>query len=251
MKYYFYNRISTATQDHESQSHLVSEYLKRIGVTEYESVIEQCTGKKIHTDRLLGELVDRLCEGDVLVLSEMSRLGRDTTDTLNIVNNKLSPKGVILVIASTGVKVDCRHQSAMDKMYIVQSSLFSELEHDGIKQRSKEGLDNLKAKLARGETPISKRGNIVTKLGRAWSIEQQKKGGIKSAEANRTRIKENLVRIKIYQAIIHYREIDKKCTVQSIIDNIEIIYPADELRQLGIPPLTEGHICRVLKRGWY
>ena len=59
-----------------------------------------------------------LDKGDILIVSEVSRIGRSMSDINKFVNDELKPRGVRLVIVQMGIDLDCSHLKAIDEMLL-------------------------------------------------------------------------------------------------------------------------------------
>jgi len=76
--------VSTGDQDVKSQKLGIVDYAKKNNLPPLKFVSETTSGAIPVSDRTLGkELIPMLKEGDVLVVAEISRLGRSVVDILN------------------------------------------------------------------------------------------------------------------------------------------------------------------------
>ena len=78
-----YARVSTLLQDNENQFHKIDEFARFKELVIDEKVEEKITS--IAKTRKVYEVVEKLKNGDVLIVAEMSRLGRSLSDLLNII----------------------------------------------------------------------------------------------------------------------------------------------------------------------
>jgi DNA invertase Pin-like site-specific DNA recombinase len=93
----------------------------------------------------MGELFEKLSTGDVLIVTELSRIGRSTIEVLSIVK-ELVQNGVDIVFIKQGLKINASNNNDMvSKVMITMFSLFAELERDLISHRTKEALRSKKA----------------------------------------------------------------------------------------------------------
>jgi len=119
---------------------------------------EQCSGKVPVAQRRLGkEVLPALKAGDVIIVGEISRLGRSQRDVLEVLH-RLAEKGVTVRIVKRDIAID---QSFPSKVYVSMLSLMAEIERDLISARTKEGLQRARSngvKLGRppGLAPRSK-----------------------------------------------------------------------------------------------
>ena len=81
---YAYYRVSTDKQDYHSQKLGVLNFAKLRGFTIDKEIIDNgISGSVPAKDRKLGKLLKQLQKGDILITSELSRLGRSTSDVIN------------------------------------------------------------------------------------------------------------------------------------------------------------------------
>ena len=125
--------------------------------------------------RRIDELLDRLKNGDCLVVAELSRRARSVGQIAVTVNTLLKNK-VRFISIKENIKLNGR-QDMQTKVMITMFSLFSEIERDLISERTKEGLRRARAEgklLGRPKGTIGK-----SKLdGKEEEIKKFLKGGI-------------------------------------------------------------------------
>jgi DNA invertase Pin-like site-specific DNA recombinase len=102
---------------------------------------DTASGKTDWRVRPLGKLIERAGQGDVIVVSEVSRLARSTLQVLEI-GRECIERGVHLHIAKTGIIFDDSMQS---KIVATVLGLVAEIERDFISSRTKEALAKRKA----------------------------------------------------------------------------------------------------------
>ena len=73
---YAYLRVSTAEQDEENQRVGVDAKAKELNLCIDKYYVDHVSGTKDPAERRLGRLISRAHEGDVIIISELSRLGR-------------------------------------------------------------------------------------------------------------------------------------------------------------------------------
>src|SRR5689334_17400164 len=93
MKTIGYIRVSTDQQDLEKQKHLLLEhaYQQRIVIDQFIEV--EVSSRKTPQERRITELLSILESGDHLLVTELSRLGRNMLETMNIITT-LGEKGI-------------------------------------------------------------------------------------------------------------------------------------------------------------
>jgi DNA invertase Pin-like site-specific DNA recombinase len=99
------------------------------------------SGKTDWRDRQLGKMIRGAGEGDVIVVSEVSRLARSTLQVLEI-GRECIEKSVQLHVAKNGIVFDNSMQS---RIVAVVLALVAEIERDFISSRTKEALAKRKA----------------------------------------------------------------------------------------------------------
>lgn len=138
-----YYRVSTDKQDFNTQKFGVVDYCRRNNLTIDKEVIDDgVSGAVKAKERKLWRIIKEVQHGDFLIVSELSRLGRSTTDVLNTCG-LLAKKNVNVYFVKQAMGLD---QSPMGKMILAILSAFSEMERDLIRLRTIEGIE--RARLA-------------------------------------------------------------------------------------------------------
>jgi DNA invertase Pin-like site-specific DNA recombinase len=136
MKVIGYIRISSDKQDLEKQRHLLWEYAHARQLLIQEFVRVEISATKSLRERRLDELLAMLEAGDTLLVAELSRLGRNMLETLNLVN-ALIEKGVKLIfVRQPELSTDGPHGQLLLAIY----GHFAQTERDYISLRTKQGL---------------------------------------------------------------------------------------------------------------
>jgi DNA invertase Pin-like site-specific DNA recombinase len=142
-----YIRVSTSDQNVESQKNLISRYLvdKRLQIDEWIAI--EMSSRKTLEQRGITSLLAKLSKGDILIVSELSRLGRSIKEVLQIIETLLEEKQCRLVLVKQNLDVDPSNRKDMtNKILLTIFSMMAELERDFISERTKEGLRARKAK---------------------------------------------------------------------------------------------------------
>ena len=87
--YYAYIRVSTDHQNVENQQHKILTYTKNHNIQIDRWVSETISSRKPLTERKLGKLLKKLKKGDVLIATELSRLGRNLLEVMGILQHCL------------------------------------------------------------------------------------------------------------------------------------------------------------------
>jgi DNA invertase Pin-like site-specific DNA recombinase len=138
-----YIRVSTEQQDVNNQRHEILEYAHRQGLRVDEFVEVEVSSRRDSKARRIDELILRLEDGDLLIISELSRIGRSVVEIISIIN-ELVEKNVWLVSIKQGMEVRGPHD-LQTKVMVTIFSLLAELERDMISERTKKALAAKKA----------------------------------------------------------------------------------------------------------
>lgn len=222
MKVVEYGRVSTDKQTLEQQNRTVQEWLKRNGLKSDIVITEEgISGGVTYKKRKLGTDVLPLLEaGDMLIVAEISRLGRSMSDLNKLINDELKPRKIRLVIVQMGIDLDCGNIKAMDEMILFAFSFAAQLEKELIQERTKSALEVKKKQIEENGYFISKAGNKCTSLG--GTTTGQATGGRVNGEKRRKEAAENPTN-RIVEAMT------KDITNRSELDSVVI-----KLNEMGI-----------------
>ena len=85
--------------------------------------------------------------GDIVVASELSRLGRSIKEVLSIIESIIEEKGCRLVLVKQNIDINPDNKGDMtNKILVTIFSMIAELERDFVSERTKEGLRAVKAR---------------------------------------------------------------------------------------------------------
>jgi len=141
MKTIGYIRVSTDKQDADSQRHLLLEYAQHKKLIIDEFIEVEISSRKNQKERRIEELKAKLQKSDTLLVAELSRLGRNMLETLNIIH-ALTEQGVSLVFVR---QPELSTTGPHTKLLLAIYSYFAEAERDFISMRTKAGLAAAKA----------------------------------------------------------------------------------------------------------
>lgn len=145
-----YLRVSTDAQDVENQKHGVRDYCLKNGWLP-SFVEDTSSGKTPWQKRPLGQLLQQMQAGDVLVVSEVSRLARSVVQVLEIAK-EATDRDIRIHVVKSGIVFDGSMQA---KIVATMLGLAAELERDFISSRTKEALSKRKAEGIRlGRPPV-------------------------------------------------------------------------------------------------
>lgn len=138
--YYAYIRVSTDHQNVENQQHEILTYTKNHQIQIDRWVSETISSRKPLTERKLGKLLKKLKKGDVLIATELSRLGRNLLEVMGILQHCLEKDCQIWTLKEN-YRLGADIQS---KVLAFAFSLAGELERTLISERTKNSLKRLK-----------------------------------------------------------------------------------------------------------
>ncbi len=145
---YGYVRVSTQEQSVDSQKNAISRYCVDQKLMIDEWIELEMSSRKSTEMRRIDELLDKLLPNDIIIASELSRLGRSIKETLNTIEAMVQEKKsrLILIKQNLDLNPEAKHNVA-NKVLITVFSMLAELERDFISERTKEGL---RARVAKG-----------------------------------------------------------------------------------------------------
>jgi DNA invertase Pin-like site-specific DNA recombinase len=138
-----YMRVSTSKQDVENQELELLRYASAQGIAIDTWFKIEMSSRKSMKDRRIDELLDGLSEGDTLIVSELSRLGRSLSQIVAIVD-RLIEKGVTFISVKQGMSLNGKHDIT-SKTTMTLFALMAEIERDLISERTKMGVARAKA----------------------------------------------------------------------------------------------------------
>jgi len=142
-KIFGYLRVSTIDQDTEKNKSDVLSFANNKGfIGKVQFVEEKISGMKSWKKRKLNDLVNDMIGGDVLIVPELSRLGRSLVEVLEVLN-VLKDKDVKVFSVKEGFQLN--GTDIQSKVMRTMLGLFAEIEHDLISARTREGLQAAKA----------------------------------------------------------------------------------------------------------
>jgi len=136
-----YLRASTDKQDLDHQKLELLEFCRRKSMSVDEFVEITISSRQPTKQRRIDDLVDKLVETDTLIVIELSRLGRSTTEVISLVNALVKRNIRVIVIKQN---LDISTEDMNSKVTLTLFSLFAQLERDLISLRTKEALASKK-----------------------------------------------------------------------------------------------------------
>ena len=138
---YGYIRVSTQTQVLENQKLAISTFCEANQIEIDKWVEEKISSRKPLNERKLGKLLKKLKKEDVLIASELSRLGRNLLEVMGILKECLERDCQIWTLKEN-YRLGSDIQS---KVLAFAFSLAAEIERQLISERTKEALKRVKA----------------------------------------------------------------------------------------------------------
>lgn len=150
---YGYLRVSSDEQDINSQKQGVDQFAKDKGWTIDEYITDEgVSGGKDPDKRNLGPLLKLINKDDVIISSEISRLGRDLYMVMDILHFCMERGCIIYTVKDRFVLGD----DIQSKVLAFAFGLSAEIERQMIRQRTKEGLRlRVKQGVLLGRPPMS------------------------------------------------------------------------------------------------
>jgi DNA invertase Pin-like site-specific DNA recombinase len=152
-----YLRISTGGQGLDSQRLAILDYAHRQRLTVHTFVEAQASSRHTGARRGLDTVLEQVQPGDLILVSELSRLGRSVGQIIQLVD-RLIKERVQLVAIKENIRLNGT-QDIQTKVMITMFGLFAEIERDLIVERTKEGLAAARAK---GRLPGRPKGVLGT-----------------------------------------------------------------------------------------
>jgi DNA invertase Pin-like site-specific DNA recombinase len=138
---YGYIRVSTDKQTVENQRYEIEHFCHKDAMTVDKWIEETISGTKKIEDRKLGKLLNNMKNGDILICSELSRLGRTLLMIMGVLNECMNRE-----IQVWTIKENYRLGNDINsKVLAFAFGLSAEIERTLISQRTKEALARKRA----------------------------------------------------------------------------------------------------------
>ena len=139
-----YLRTSTDKQDINHQKVEILEYARRERIHIDDFIAISISSKRERRARRIDELVLKLNDGDTLIVTELSRLGRSTGEVIDLID-ELVQGGVQVIVLKQNLRLDKDQDDIQSLTMITLLSLFAQMERMMISKRTKEALSARKA----------------------------------------------------------------------------------------------------------
>ncbi len=144
MKTVAYLRISTGEQELDNQRLAILDYAHRHRLQIDEFLEIQASSRRSLKERGLEGLFAGMHGGDLMLVSELSRLGRSVGQIIQIVDDLVKHQ-IRFIAIKENIQLDGQ-QDMQSKVMVTMFGLFAEIERDLISQRTCEGLVAARAK---------------------------------------------------------------------------------------------------------
>jgi len=138
---YAYVRVSTDKQTNENQRFEINNFAQKNDLVVSKFVEEVVSGTKKVGDRELGNLLKKMQKGDMIICSEISRLGRSMFMIMGVINECLK-RGIEIWTIKDNLRLD---EGIHTAVIVFAFSLSAQIERDLISRRTKEAMARKKA----------------------------------------------------------------------------------------------------------
>jgi DNA invertase Pin-like site-specific DNA recombinase len=163
---YGYIRVSTDKQTVENQRYEINRFCERNEMIVDKWVEESVSGTKSVQDRELGKTLKATRKGDILICSELSRLGRNLLMIMGVLNECMGRDVQVWTIKDNyrlGNDINC-------KVLAFAFGLSAEIERNLISLRTKEALARKKAEGVKLGRPFGSKSKVKKLTGREAEI---------------------------------------------------------------------------------
>lgn len=154
---YGYCRVSTAHQNEENQRFVIEKFARANNITIDSWLQETISSSKKLSERKLGELLKKLQSGDILITTEISRLGRSLLEVMGILQTCLEKNCQVWTLKEN-FRLGADIQS---KVLAFAFSLTAELSKTLLQERVRESLARMKASGKKLGRPLGARSRSL------------------------------------------------------------------------------------------
>jgi DNA invertase Pin-like site-specific DNA recombinase len=178
---YGYIRVSTGKQTVENQRFEIDRFCKKNNISIGRWVEETISGTKEVGDRALGGLLKRLKKDDILICSELSRLGRSLFMIMDVLNQCMK-REIQLWTIKDNYRLGADISS---KVLAFAFGLSAEIERNLISQRTKEALARASAEGVHIGRPKGSKNKTLKLSGKENKIRELQARGVSKAKIAR------------------------------------------------------------------
>ena len=164
---YGYIRVSTDRQTVKNQRYEINQFCEKNLLTVNKWIEEVISGTKKIEERKLGKLIKKMKKGDILICSELSRLGRNLLMIMGILNECMN-RNIQVWTIKDNYRLD---NDISSKVIAFAFGLSSEIERNLISQRTKEALARKRAEGVILGRPKGSKSKIKKLSGKESEIE--------------------------------------------------------------------------------
>lgn len=165
---YGYIRVSTDRQTTQNQKFEIKNYSKERDIVIDEWIEETISATKKLEQRKFGQLLKKMKKGDVLIVSELSRMGRNLMQIMKILHDCMEKDIQVFTIKE-------RYElgnNINSKVLAFAFGLSAEIERNLISQRTKEALARKKAEGVILGRPIGSKSSSLKLTGKEEEIKK-------------------------------------------------------------------------------
>ena len=178
---YGYIRVSSDKQTIENQRFEIQEFCKKEGLVIDGWIEETVSGTRNYSERELGNLLKNIVKNDLIICSELSRLGRSLFMIMEILNQCMKKECRVWTIKDSYRLGD----DIQSKVLAFAFGLSAEIERNLISQRTKEALARKKAEGVILGRPKGKKSGKVKLSGNEIVIKNLRDRGVSISEIAR------------------------------------------------------------------
>lgn len=165
---YGYIRVSTDRQTVENQRYEVNQFCEKHVLVVDKWIEETISGSKSINDRKLGNLLKKMKKEDILICSELSRLGRNLLMIMGILNECMN-KNIQVWTTKDNYRLGSDINS---KVLAFAFGLSAEIERNLISQRTKEALARKRAEGVILGRPVGRKSSKTKLTGQEKRIKE-------------------------------------------------------------------------------
>lgn len=175
---YGYIRVSTELQNCANQKYELECFAAKNKIQINEYIEETISSRKPLKDRKLGKILEKIGKSDVVITTEISRLGRNMLEVMGILQTCLEKECEIITIKEN------YHLGAdiQSKVLAFAFGLSAEIERTLIAQRTKEALARLKSEGKTLGRPIGSKNKKLLLAGKESTIKKLLNNGFTKSQ---------------------------------------------------------------------
>ncbi|MDR0796326.1 MAG: master DNA invertase Mpi family serine-type recombinase [Tannerella sp.] len=165
---YGYIRVSTDRQTVENQRFEINNYCSNNVITVDNWIEETISGTKTLQERKLGKLLKKMKKKDILICSELSRLGRSLLMIMGFLNECMN-RGIHIWTIKDNYRLGSDINS---KVLAFAFGLSAEIERNLISQRTKDALDRKRSEGIKLGRPLGSKSKTKKLTGKEIEIQK-------------------------------------------------------------------------------